>query len=136
MPHFQLLYPTENVCAADLQGKDHVVTIAKIERKELKGEGGEKLRKVLFTLKGKEKPWLVPVTNARTIAGLYGEDWKDWIGKSITIYPTTCMCHGKRVGCIRVRATVPPAEPSGAAEPEPTTRGQSQPPDDGDGKRY
>ena len=42
--------------------------------------------KLKIDLKGKEKAFICNITNARTIAALYGEETDEWIGKEITLY--------------------------------------------------
>jgi len=52
-------------------------------------------------------PLLLNKTNAKTIAQLYGKRPADWVGKLITLYPTTTEAFGKTQDCIRIRNQVP-----------------------------
>lgn len=108
--HVDLLYPSKYVKAADLRGKDVVVTIDDIEpRHELVSKGNRKEHKPVVYLRGKEKMWVLNKTNAKTIAGMYGNEVKKWIGKSVTLFPTTVQAGGQTHDCIRVR----PEKPNG-----------------------
>lgn len=95
--------------AFDLQGKDVTLTIENVTAGELTANGGRKSKKPLCHFKeGKEKkPLALNATNCKAIANLYGNDTAGWIGKRITIYPTTTEMAGETVECIRVRPAVP-----------------------------
>lgn len=119
MPHWKSLMDREYMYAFDLQGKDCTVTIEKVSQGELTALGGRKSKKPLcFFREGREKkPLALNSTNCKTIAALYGNDTADWIGKRITIYPTTTTMAGDTVDCIRVRPSVPAGKPAAAPEP-------------------
>lgn len=96
--------------AFDLQGKDVTLTIEKVTAGELTALGGRKSKKPLcYFAEGKDKrPLALNATNCKTIAALYGNDVAEWIGKRITIYPTTTTMGAESgVECIRVRPQVP-----------------------------
>jgi hypothetical protein len=98
-----LLFPSDYLQADDLRGKDVTVTIASIEpRHELKGENNRIEHKPVVTVKNGTKKWVLNKTNAKTIAKKHGKPM-DWIGKQVTLYPTTCTAFGETVDCIRVR---------------------------------
>jgi hypothetical protein len=99
-----LLFPSEYLQAADLRGRDVVVTIEKVDpRHSLKRTDGSSDAKPVVTLRGKTKKWVLNKTNAKAIAKLHGKPL-EWIGQSIVIYPTTCEAFGDVVDCIRVKA--------------------------------
>lgn len=94
---------------------DVTVTILRVEAKEIgapKTAGEERQRSkkdrcpVLY-FEGKELGFVVNKTNGKTIAGMYGTKTEQWIGKKITLYPTTTKFGREIVDCIRVRPTVP-----------------------------
>ena len=62
------------------------------------------------------------VTSSKVIQDLYGKDPREWIGKSITIYPTTCRgVGGDMVDCVRVRPEIPrQKQENNEPTPEPT----------------
>lgn len=106
--HVDLLFPGKYLKAADLRGKHVVVTIDKIDpRGELQMRGGKKESKPIVYLRGKEKAWVLNVTNARTIAAIYGPEVTKWTGKSITIYPARVAFGGKETDAIRVEDRAP-----------------------------
>ena len=131
------LLKSEFLCAADLDGRDHTVTIrgvkvAHIEKnavvQQSATKGAVKFADGPPDASGKPteyKPMLLNATNTRAIVRLYGKDPKPWAGKQITIYPTTVemtkseVVDGRRVqtkekkDCIRVRPVAPGAKAEG-----------------------
>jgi hypothetical protein len=95
------------IYAYDLQGRDITLTIAKAIPGEVMGDGGRKNKKPVLYFQGKQKGLVLNITNVRTIGALYGFEAKEWIGKRITIYPTTCQFGPNTVECIRVRPRIP-----------------------------
>lgn len=123
---YRSMFDREYIGAWDLQGRDLVVEISRVEAGTLTGSGGRKNKKPIVHFKGKERGLALNKTNAKTIATLYGNDTTQWIGKRITIYPTTTTFGSEQMDCIRVRPTKPqvrggkpteaPADP-GARDP-------------------
>jgi hypothetical protein len=104
----ELLHPSKYLKAADLQGKDWPLTIDHVIRdEELVTVGGVKDKKPILFFRETEKGMVLNVTNKRSIMSLHGKIVKEWAGKLISVYPTTDLCGGKRVDCIRVRDSVP-----------------------------
>lgn len=97
----------EFIYAFDLNGKDVTVTISRVEAGTLIGQGGRKAKKPVVHFEGKEKGLALNTTNAKTIAALYGNYTEKWIGRSVTLYPTTTQMGGEVVECIRVRPELP-----------------------------
>lgn len=123
--HIALLFPSRYLCAADLRGKDVTVVIESIApRDELVRIGGGKEHKPVMKFKGKEKALVLNRTNAKAIAKLYGNEVLAWIGKSITIYPTTATFGKEQVEAIRVR----PRTPNGSARAEEGQLASKPPP--------
>lgn len=118
MADVRKLYDKTLIYAYDLEGKDVTVTIEKVVGGTLVGKGGTKNKKPILYFKGSEKGLGLCITNARTIAGIYGGfDSQLWIGKAITLYPTTTTFGSDTVDCIRIRNTKP--KPRNGAEPTP-----------------
>jgi hypothetical protein len=122
--HFELLYPSDYVKAADLGGKDLTVTIDRVEWDDIPQAGKrEKSRKPVVILKSADggkvlgKKLAMGKTIARQIVEVTGEkDAGKWGGKKITLHGTTCRgVEGKQVECVRVRARVAnePSDPGG-----------------------
>ncbi len=119
-----LLFPSEFVQAVELKGKDVAVTITKVERADLPMVGGKKKMAPVVHFQESPKKFVLNKTNCGTIADLHGTDAGLWVGKRITLYPTTTKFGGKTVDCIRVRETVPPAKGAAPKQPEGCVRGK------------
>ena len=90
----------------DLQ-EDVTVTISRVVCKELTNKNG-KSKKPILHFEGKDKGYAACKTSCKAIAGMYGNKTKDWVGKKITLFATTCEAFGEsNVDCIRVRPTIP-----------------------------
>lgn len=129
MPHWKTMTDHNYLHAGDLQGRDVTVKIARIQAGKLEGGGGRKANmKPICYFVGKDKPLALNATNCKTIAKLYGSpNTDDWVGKSITLYPTMTSMGSEEVECIRVRPKVPEARaPQRDDTPPPPT------PTDGD----
>ncbi len=102
------LYDKAYIYSYDLEGRDVTVTIEKVAGGTLVGTGGTKNKKPVVFFKGTEKGLALNITNARVIAGMYGGFESDkWLGKKITLYPTTTTFGSQTVECIRIRNVVP-----------------------------
>ena len=102
------LYDKDYVYAYDLEGKDATVTIERVTGGTLIGTGGKSSKKPVLFFKGTKKGLALNITNARVIAGLYGGfDSESWLGKKITLYPTTTTLGSQTVDCIRIRSVIP-----------------------------
>ena len=114
--------------AFDLKGQDCTVTIERVTAGELTAVGGRKSKKPLCYFKeGREKkPLAMNSTNCKAIAAMYGNDTDQWVGKRITIYPTTTQMTGETVECIRVRPQVPPPKAAPASAPAKTEEQEIQ----------
>ena len=107
------LYDTESrwLKAADLAGRKHKLTIQSIEVVDIKDQKGVSTRKAGLTFAGKQKGLLLNKTNAKLISSEHGDDMDKWVGKQITVFPTTTDFAGEQVDCIRVEKFVPEADP-------------------------
>jgi hypothetical protein len=105
----ELLFPSKYLTAEDLKGKDVTVTINKVVREDLAmvAPGGKRAIKKGTTVHFEKasKALVINVTNADSIAAMYGTKAEDWVGKKITLYPTTTMFGREMVTCIRIRET-------------------------------
>jgi hypothetical protein len=108
MAHYRSMYDQSDMLYAhDLQGHEVTLEIEQVSAGELTGEKGRKSRKPFVKFKGKDKKLALNKTNGKTIARLYGSDTESWVGKFITIYPTTVDFGGETVDAIRVRPLAP-----------------------------
>lgn len=121
MTHWKSLMDRKYLFAFDLEGKDRTLTIERVVAGELEGEKGRKTKKPLcyFAESKSGKPLALNATNSKAIAKLYGNDIEGWVGKRITLYPTTTEMGGETVECIRVRTRVPPEPRGRSVEPAP-----------------
>jgi hypothetical protein len=98
-----------------LQGKDRVYQITRVTAltSVIIDKGVRKMQRQpkleLATRQGKPLPLplLLNKTNAKAVAQLYGKRPADWVGKWVTLYPTTTEVGGETRDCIRVRNQPP-----------------------------
>lgn len=127
--HWQLLYPSTYLGAADLNGQDRTLTIRTLNVEELKGTDGksQKVPLLYFTELDEEgkkkglpadkiKRMVLNKTNARTIAGLYGNDIEGWRGKRVTLFSASVTAFGEMKDALRIRPRVPAANDPAAKE--------------------
>lgn len=108
MPDFRTMYDKDYIGVWDLNGKEVTVTIASVTPGTVTGTGGKRAKKGLIRFDGKEKGFICNITNGKVIAGMYGNDYAQWVGKRITLYPsTTNGPAGDTVECVKVRPMIP-----------------------------
>ena len=115
MPDYRLFFDANSMSAHHLQGKSHIVTIAKWVAGKV-GHGNKQQKKPTIYFKERNLPLVVNKTNGAIIAGMYGTDINGWVGKKIEIYPTTTQFGSDTKDCIRVKPKIPTGNPT-AAEP-------------------
>lgn len=94
--------------AEHLAGADRVLRISAIRAGQLVGEKGRKTRKPMICFDGVDLPLAANVTNCKMIAKLLGTAViEEWVGRWITLYPTTTTMDGETYECIRVRPKLP-----------------------------
>lgn len=125
-------FPSNYLKAEDLNGRDVHVWIQSVEMQEI-GQGREKQNKPVLTFKGKQKQFVCNITNAKTIAKLYGDDTDDWIGKPITLCSREVEFQGDMVLAIRVSLKAPPTGQQTPAKATPVAPPPAAP-DDQDGQ--
>lgn len=101
-----------------LTGKDRTFKIARVTRLTSEMVSGNK-REVkkqpkleLTDQQGRPVPLplLLNKTNAKTIAQMYGNNPAMWVGKLVTLFPSTTSVGGEEKDCLRVRPKVPSAK--------------------------
>jgi hypothetical protein len=105
------MFPTSYVSGADLKGKAFRVTIARVEAEELRPvRNAPPETKYVVYVEQSKKGVILSRTLAVQIAAIVGSDeTRDWVGKSITIYPEPMTVAGKPR--IAIRARKPGPEP-------------------------
>jgi len=128
MPDYRTLFDSEFLRAWDLQGRAVTVTIERVAQGSLTNhQKGKSEKKPFVWFKGKSKPLGLNRTNSKTIAAMYGKATEDWVGKSVTLYPTTTSFgaeHG--IDCIRIKPAVPTGKPDTTPLPEPPAQEPAQ----------
>jgi len=122
MAHYKLLFPNEYVGACDLEGGDAMVVIERIQIEELRNVEKKAEKKPVIWFRGAKKRMVLNKTNAKIIAGLYGNNTDSWKGEAIALYATTCESFGKTVECVRVRDQKPSKQNRTKAEPKTHAR--------------
>jgi hypothetical protein len=97
---FDKLFPGRFVKAADLNGKDATLTISAVVVDELIGDKGTET-KGLISFQGAKKQLVLNKTNGLCLKQMFGRETDAWIGKRITIYPTTFNDEP----CIRIKGS-------------------------------
>ena len=89
-----------------LEGKERIFRIVRVQR-ITKQEGEEVERRAVLRLEDRNGPVPLPFelnpTNRDTVIRLYGPKKKNWLGKLIQLFPTTCEAFGETKECIRIR---------------------------------
>ena len=106
-------FPIRWIKSGDLGDGDMVVTVKSCSV-ETVGQGENAEDKPVLYFEESEKGMVLNVTNANTIAGLYGPETDGWIGKRIALFATEVDFAGKQTLAIRVRMKSPT---NGAAKP-------------------
>jgi hypothetical protein len=106
----RIVFPSEYLRAADLQGQRAHVKISHVEKKNV----GDEDKYVVF-FKGKDKGLVLNKTNANTIIGAYGDESKDWEDGELVLFETIVEYQGQRKPAIRClvpprKSQTPPAE--------------------------
>lgn len=120
--NFSDLYPNRFLHADQLKGRKVTVTVKDITMEELEGEKGKKLA-VIFHFAESSKQLAVNKTNGFCMKRMFGNDPNAWVGKRVTIYPTTTPFGRQTVDCIRfwgspdIAADMPITIPAGRKKP-------------------
>lgn len=102
--HWKKAFNPEYLGAYSLEpGRDIVVTIDKIEKRNVKNTDGKEEECLVAVLRG-EKPFILNKTNCKTIAKVLGSPYiEQWVGKSILIGIDRVRAFGETVEALRVR---------------------------------
>jgi hypothetical protein len=97
---FDKLFPGRFLKAADLNGKEVTLTISAVVTDELVGDKGTEV-KGLLSFAGKKKQLVLNKTNGLCLKQMFGRETDEWVGKRVTIFPTTFNDEP----CIRVKGS-------------------------------
>lgn len=116
MPDYRTLFDSNWIRAWDLGGKARVLKISKVVAGTLEDHRSRrKEKKPVLHFANAGKPLALNKTNAKVLAAMYGNNTDDWVGKTITVYPTTTSFGNDTVDCIRIK----PQQPTGPVEKLP-----------------
>lgn len=101
-------YPSRYLSVEDLQGRTVSVVIDRVSKQTI-GQGQNSEQKLVATLVGKKKEFVINKTNAKAIAKSHGDDYDNWEGKSISLAPREVEFSGETVWAIRVITPMPGA---------------------------
>lgn len=83
--------------AEDLNGQAYDMVIGNIEIIDF-NDGA----KACVYFQGDERGLVLNVTNKNTLVEMFGPDTDDWVGQTVTMFPTTTTWNNKMVPCIRL----------------------------------
>jgi len=108
----QLMNPDYLGAYALPEGTDITVTINRVQREEVTGEGGKKEMCTVAHICN-NKPMILNVTNQKSIAKMYGPYIEDWAEQQITLCVAQTKLRGEMVECLRIRPSVMSTEKPG-----------------------
>lgn len=93
-------------------GEEKTLTIQRVQKELVTGEGGRKEEEVVMYFTEPVKPMILNKTNSKMIARLLKTPYvEDWAGRMITLYVDPDVKFGGEVtGGIRVRGKLPPED--------------------------
>jgi hypothetical protein len=98
MPSINEAFPSNYLKAADLKGRNALVTMSHAEFEKI----GDDRKLVLYFI-GKDKGMVLNKTNAAKIAEAHGDETEDWKGQQIVLFEAMVEYQGNTVAAIRVR---------------------------------
>lgn len=84
---FDQLFPGRFLRAGTFAGKQRTLTIDRIWREELEGEKGVE-KKAIVAFRETPMQLVLCKLNGHCLRALFGSDVTQWIGKTVTLYPT------------------------------------------------
>jgi len=126
MANINDVFPAKYLKARDLQGKEPIVTI---DRVEFEPVGRSRELKPVVYFRGKEKGIVLNKTNANKIIEISGSAETDaWPGTALKLYTTEADFGGETYDVVRIktpngarptRRALPPPPPKPVVEPDP-----------------
>jgi len=90
----------------DLLGKPIRVVVEEVVFQDLKSDQGIE-RKLVAKFAGKDKGLVLNLTNCESMTQITGtDDYEQWPGHTVILYPATTKFGNKTVPCLRIRAIV------------------------------
>ncbi len=103
MPNWRDKFPSRYLKYADLDGKRHLLTVARVTD-ELVGQGRDaETKPVVYWKEDSWKPLVMNVTNCQMLEDITGSsDQDDWAGTHVAIFPTKTQYMKRMVDCVRL----------------------------------
>ena len=102
-------FPSNYLKAADLGGKEKLVTIDRVESDAFENDNRKVVKPVIHFKEGGVKPMVCNKTNFLMIAAACGKDSDTWPGKQVILYPDLVPFKGTVTEAVRAkRAPVKP----------------------------
>lgn len=119
MTHWKSMFDSERdaglLFACHLEFRDLTLTIAGVAAGSVTGAGGKSSGKPIVSFSDHPRRLALNATNGKVLQRLFGTaDTRQWIGRRITLYPSTTTFGSETVECIRVRETLPDQPPAAA----------------------
>lgn len=117
------LYPGRFLKADILKGKKATLTIKEIDVQDLVGETGKPAAKVIVSFAERPLELVLPKTNGECLRRMFGNNPHAWVGKRVTLFPSTTKFGRETVDCIRIwgspdiEADMPITVPQGRKKP-------------------
>lgn len=106
------LYPTDHLCAEDLNGQELTVTISEIKKEKVRGDNGNEEKLVAY-FKGGKKGMVLNVTNLKTLQDLTGKKpseqsmyYEDYVGLKVKLFAKEIKAFGEWMLALRFKKTV------------------------------
>jgi len=96
------MYPNRFLKADMLKGAKVTLTIKNITGEGLMGGEGDANLEWVVSFAERPLEFVMNKTNAFCLYRMFGGDPHSWIGRRITLYPTTTMAFGAKHDCLRV----------------------------------
>lgn len=116
--HWKNLFPNKNLLlgAHNLnESEELIATIKSVAKQEIKNQQGERVIVPVARFTNGQS-MVLNITNAETIASLYGEHHDNWVGHEIQIYATSVSAFGEIKAGLRIRRIIPETEQTGEFE--------------------
>jgi len=112
-------FPSKYLKASDLQGRQHIVTIDRVEYEEV---GKQRDRKPILYFVGKEKGMVLNKTNANKVIGIANSPvTEEWQGVAVQLFVAQVEFQGDMVDAIRIKQPVRGQKPT-QAPPKPAPK--------------
>jgi hypothetical protein len=107
--HWKNLFPSKMLLLGSHNlndGEELIAEIESVDVQDIRSSSGQ-MEQVPVARFVNAPPMVLNITNTRAIASLYGDQYGDWVGKSIQIYAVNVRAFGSEQMALRVREAIP-----------------------------